>query len=148
MTPSQTNQQRTTIGRLEMVKIPSGRFVIAKIDTGAYSSSIHCDHVEERQEGDKTTLYYSLSHGKGEWLKADSFAKMRVRSSNGQTSERYAITMELRIGASHWYTALVTLGPRYDMKCEMLLGCRFLQENKLLVDVTQNYILSRTPVVR
>jgi len=139
-TQGEKNEQ-TSIGRVEAVLLPNGRLVVAKVDTGAYSSSVHCDHMEEREENGATALYFSLNHG-GQWLKAEQYEKIAVRVANGHQTERYAVPLTINIGAAA-FTTLFTLNPRYDMKCEMLLGRRFLQENNLLVDVMQDYLLCR-----
>ena len=50
------------IGRLERVDIPEWKLfeLDAKIDTGAYTSSLHCHHIEVQGSDDKQMVRFNL----------------------------------------------------------------------------------------
>lgn len=141
MTPLTNDGERRFIGRFESVKIlPSEdgaekpTRVMAKIDTGADSSSVHCAdaHVEDG------ILHFSVAGYKYAY---DRFFIKRVKSSNGQLQERFFVEMPIQIGKER-FTLKVTLNDRSDMKNTLLIGRRFLRQHRFIVDVTRRYILS------
>ena len=138
---SHPHTKEQIIGSFEAVTLPDGRIILAKIDTGAYSSSVHCDSITERNENGKSVLYFKFTDEMSVPLKVDDFRKITVRSSNGQTNERYAVALTIGLG-SNSYTTIVTLSKRHTMQYPMLLGKRFLRENGFLVDVSKTYLLS------
>jgi len=126
------------IGRRELVKFPelSLQVLDAKIDTGAYTSSIHCHsiHIEE----DTVTCVFLDPEHPNYTGKAHTFPitkKVKVRSSNGEQEERAMIQTNIEVlGAT--YNIRLTLTDRSDMRYPVLIGRYFLKK-KFLVDVTR-----------
>lgn len=123
---------RTVFGSLEAVDITSlGVQTIAKIDTGAWSGTLHCTDIHV----DNGVLYFSPL---GDAELASSTAKFEsrlFRSASGHTEERYLIPVDIVIKGQKYHTTL-GIGDRNDMSREMLLGRKFLLENDILVDVS------------
>lgn len=125
------------IGRAEIVDFPSIGLskVHAKVDTGAYTSCIHCKSIERIDEQTVRCIFLDEEH--------DAFAGREhdfvviddviVKSSNGEKEKRVLIKSDITIlGDTH--EILLTLTDRAVMKYPVLLGRRFLNE-KYLVDV-------------
>lgn len=135
-----------TIGRLEKVSLPEIGLsnVDAKIDTGAYTSSMHCVSIEEQIEGQKHILVVSFSKKTTDTtdsLKVTfySFSKTRVRSSSGKLEKRYKIKTSIKLGNKFFKTDL-TLTNRSKMKYLVLIGRKLLNK-RFIVDVSKKNTL-------
>jgi len=124
------------IGRIDTVDFPRlGLYNIeVKIDTGAYTSAIHCSEIIENKNTLKC-VFNSFTHrnfGKTEII-FDTFLRTNVKSSNGFKENRYKVKSEV-IFFGKTYKINLTLSTRDDMKFPVLIGRQFLK-NKFLVDV-------------
>lgn len=135
------------IGRVEKISLPdlSNNTLDAKIDTGAYTSSLHCHSVEVYSvNGRDKVRFYLLdpSHPEYEGRQYESFVYKikKIRSSNGIVSERVIIKQKIRFGGKISSIQL-SLSNRSDMKYPLLIGRRFIT-GKFLVDVSKKYIFS------
>ena len=133
------------IGRIEYVSFPEWDMsdIEAKIDTGAYTSSLHCHHVETYSEdGVKMVKFFLLDPDHPEYEKIPQQTQVKnirnVKSSNGQVEQRIAIKTVMEI-AGKSYKIELTLANRSKMKYPVLLGRRFLQ-NRFLVDVSGKFL--------
>lgn len=129
------------IGRKELVELPDldiGKLE-AKIDTGAYRSSMHCRKAEiVRSKGHESLIVqFQIGHKRPKRV-FDKFKKTKVRSSNGAVEERFVIQTKIRIGKKT-VKASFTLTDRSEMKHQMLIGRKFLSE-RYLVDVSQEHL--------
>lgn len=136
------------IGRKEIVDLPEWNLsgLTAKIDTGAYTSSIHCHDIEVIEEkGNRYLQFHVLDPAhpeyKGRPFRASRFALKSIRSSNGESEERYVIDSELRIGGVK-YKCRFSLADRSKMRYSVLIGRKFIKR-KFFVDVSKVNILSR-----
>lgn len=123
-----------SIGRTERVSFPDlkiGRRA-AKIDTGAYNTAIHVDF--ERVEND--VLIFGINGKIFEWEK---FKKINVKSSFGDSQDRFLIKINIKMG-SDVYQTYVSLSDRKNMRYSVLIGRRFLSENEFIVDVNKRNI--------
>ncbi|RED50485.1 ATP-dependent zinc protease family protein [Seonamhaeicola aphaedonensis] len=127
---------KTIIGRIDKVDFPKLELynIDVKIDTGAYTSAIHCSEIIEI---DKTLLciFNSNVHqnfGKTEMI-FDSYSLTNVKSSNGYKVNRYKVKSEV-IFFGKTYKINLTLSTRDDMKFPVLIGRQFLSK-KFIVDV-------------
>ncbi len=124
------------IGRLDKADFPLlGLFEIdVKIDTGAYTSSIHCHKVKVK-DGILICNFYDKGHplynGKEIIFKTYDIAK--VKSSNGVVQQRYKVKTTIVL-FNKKYSINLTLSTRDDMKYPILIGRRFLNK-KFIVDV-------------
>ncbi|MGA1225906.1 MAG: ATP-dependent zinc protease [Tamlana sp.] len=124
------------IGRVDKVDFPKlGLYNIdVKIDTGAYTSAIHCSEIIEEQNTLRC-IFNSEVHqnfGKTEII-FDAFTHTNVKSSNGYKENRYKVKSEV-IFFGKTYKINLTLSTRDDMKFPVLIGRQFLK-HKFMVDV-------------
>ncbi len=123
---------RTVFGSVEIVSVPSLQLegIIAKVDTGAWTGALHCTNIQ-LLDG---KLHYTPLDGSRGSVETEEFQYRSVRSASGHSEKRYIIPLEIIIRNKKYQTSL-GLTDRTVMQREMLLGRRFLIENKILVDV-------------
>lgn len=127
------------IGGFEITSFPAlgVNGVIAKIDTGAYSGTLHATDMRENSasDGSKTLEFYPF--GKPE-LKTicTNYTRKQIRSSNGQLETRYVITTKLILQGQE-YPITISLADRSAMMKSVLIGRQFLRRYHFVVDVRQ-----------
>ena len=126
---------KKTIGRIDKADFPElGLSAIAvKIDTGAYTSSIHCQNVKE-EAGVLKCNFLDKEHPAydGKEFNFKKYQIKKVKSSNGIVQTRYMIQTTVALfGEKH--TIQLTLSDREEMKFPVLLGRKFLNK-KFIVD--------------
>ncbi len=133
--------EKKIIGRKEKISLPELglSLVWAKIDTGAYTSSVHAENLrEEWVDGRKVLKFQPLLPGHeaftGETVTFTNYREKIVKNSFGQTEVRYLVETIIRI-AGEEYPAEFTLSDRSNMKNAILLGRKILT-NRFLVDVS------------
>lgn len=128
--------KKKIIGRVDKVDFPNLDLfnIDVKIDTGAYTSAIHCSDVTEYNKMLKCT-FYSEGHANfsGKEVIFETFSRTNVKSSNGFKENRYKVKSEV-IFFGKTYKINLTLSTRDDMKFPVLIGRQFLK-NKFMVDV-------------
>lgn len=132
--------EKKTIGRREFIGLPDFGIlaVEAKVDTGAYTSALHCSVIEEEVKGDTRQLKVSLfdeSHPEysRQFHYFERYERKQIRSSNGDTEERYVVISSIRIYGRRYMTRF-SLTNRENMKYPVLLGRRCLK-GRFIVDV-------------
>lgn len=129
------------IGRVDKADFPTlGLLDIdIKIDTGAYTSSIHCYKFYIEDETLKC-LFYDKEHPlyNGKKILFKNFTTTKVKSSNGQVQHRYKVKTNI-IMFNKKYSINLTLSDRDDMKYPILIGRKFLSK-KFIVDVTEKNV--------
>ncbi len=127
------------IGRREIVDFPQLELleIEAKVDTGAYTSSFHCHHVEEVERNNQTELRcYFLDPSHPEYNNKEvyfsSYTTKKVKSSNGITETRYKVKTNIIIFNKTMPIEL-TLTERSNMRYSVLLGRKFLKK-RFIVD--------------
>jgi len=134
----------TLIGRLEKINFLDLDLqeIDSKIDTGAYSSAIHCHDIRENVE-EHYIAFKLLDPNHPDYCKKEvrftEYTKTRVKSAIGYSESRYKIKTSIRIGLKTYITGF-TLSDRSDMKFPVLLGRKLLNK-RFIVDVSQTYIL-------
>lgn len=132
-------KKKQLIGRLEKVDFPElGIFSIdAKIDTGAYRSSIHADNVRE-ENGVLVFTLLDAEHPQynGHTYSVTKFSKVQVKSSNGEMEPRYKIKTTVVIAGESYVTDF-TLSDRATMRYPVLIGRKVLR-NRFIVDVSKS----------
>jgi hypothetical protein len=126
---------KKTIGRIDKADFPELKLfdIDAKIDSGAYTSSIHCTQIEEYEENGVSFIKFILldpehSHYNRKKFTSKDYTTRTVKSSNGQSEERYAIQTEIVLFGEKFPIDL-TLTERKDMKFPILLGRKFLNHH-------------------
>ncbi len=138
----------TVAGWREWVSLPGARvpWIKAKLDTGARSSAIHAFDLDEVDRDGEAWVRFSIHP----WQKSDADSvevlarvidRREVRSSNGQTEDRYAVEMDVTL-VGRTVTTEMTLSNRDEMGFRMLIGREALAQG-FLVDSAQSYVGGR-----
>lgn len=135
--------KKRAIGYKEYVyveEMPELGCLVAKIDTGAYSNSLHVDEIHEvvDAQGRKVVQYRATADSPVRTT--DQYIRKIVTSSNGVSEERYVIEMHIRLGDKS-YVGRVGLTDRGTMRNPMLIGRRFLRYYGFVVDVGKRFSL-------
>lgn len=129
---------KTIIGRAEVIDllIDDGALAIpAKIDTGAYSSSVWAtDIVEKGGVLEFTLLGPEHLQYTGERLSAKKFKVVTVQNSFGKSEKRYGLDMSVRFCGKR-VTTFFTLADRSKKLYPVLVG-RKLLKGRFVVDVS------------
>lgn len=131
------------IGRLQEVSLPEFNLpsLTAKIDTGAFTSSLHCQIVAI---DDQWVEFHVLDPSHPMYIDVPNRVPLvemkHVTSSNGESELRPVIQTLIKIG-DETFEIFLTLTDRSEMRYPILLGRRFLAE-KFIVDVTRINLLS------
>lgn len=124
------------LGRVDKIDFPKLDLfnVDVKIDTGAYTSAIHCSQIVEKDHM-LTCVFESKGHKnfKSEPITFNEYSRTDVRSSNGHRENRYKIKSTV-VFFGKTYKINLTLSTRDDMRFPVLIGRQFLNK-KFLVDV-------------
>ena len=133
---------KKTIGRFDKADFPGLHLedIAVKVDTGAYTSSIHCDHIVE-EKGILKCTFLDEEHElyNGRTFRFTDYDIVFVKSSNGIVQKRYQIQTTIRLFGKTRKISL-SLSARQEMRFPVLLGRRFITR-KFLVD-TEFYDLS------
>ncbi|WP_340103020.1 ATP-dependent zinc protease family protein [Rhodohalobacter sp. 8-1] len=137
---------KKVIGRIEKIGFPNWAIdqLDAKVDTGAYTSSLHCHKINVVSKSDGEYVQFSLFDPEHpsyqERVFESKLVKIRkVKSSNGTVQKRYTIKETARFCGKNRSIEL-TLTDRSAMKYDLLLGRKFLEY--FLVDVSKKYLTS------
>lgn len=126
----------TLIGRTDKADFPSLglKRIRVKIDTGAFTSAIHCCRIVETPDA-LNVIFLDPGEKKytGKTHKFKKYSKTTVKSSNGECEDRYMITTKICFHR-HIYKIDFTLTFRGDMRYPVLIGRKFLAENNFLVN--------------
>ena len=129
---------KQVIGRVELLSFPDASItnLPAKVDTGAYRSSVWATHI--REEGGR--LYFTLLGPRSAWysgkeLSVGEYKRVQVESSFGHKQTRYSIFLRVSI-AGRTFTSNFTLANRATKTYAVLIGRKMLK-NRFLVDVAQ-----------
>lgn len=131
------------IGQKEIIEFPDlGRTnIVARIDSGARSSSAHCDKIWiERMGGEKVLCCYFLKRSR-RVVRFEKFIQRKVKSSNGLIQSRYVVHLKIKLNNVEKETE-VTLTDRSTMNYSVLLGRRFLKSD-FIIDVSKSYLQSK-----
>lgn len=141
--------EKIIIGKSDKADFPELdlRNIDVKIDTGAFTSSIHCSSIEVLKINNKKVLKFCLldpSHKKynGKQLFVSDFKLKKIKSSNGEVQERYVIKTTLVLFSTTFFVEL-SLSERGEMKFPVLLGRKLLTGN-FIVDTACRNLSFRT----
>lgn len=139
--------EKLIIGRKDKIDLPDFGLenVSVKIDSGAYSCSIHCEFIQEVEDEDGKTLKVvfldeTLPKYCGEIHTFKKYFKKNVKSSIGEKQERFFIEAKIVLFGKEFYTDF-SLTQRTGLKNPILLGRKILNDN-FLIDtklVNQSY---------
>lgn len=126
------------LGRSDRVDLPGLGLenIHAKIDTGAYTSSLHCSRAEVIG-GILEFILLDEEHPEftGMPFRVKKFEQREIRNSFGEAELRYVIKTRVRIGG-RLIRAEFSLSNRGNLRFPVLLGRKILR-NRFLIDVTK-----------
>ena len=130
-----------TIGRVDRADFPeiNLRDIKIKIDSGAFTSSIHCHAVHEVDSNGENHIEFKLldpSHPEYEnkVYTVKDYKEKSIKSSNGKTEQRFIIKTTIMI-FDEVFPIELSLSERGDMKYPVLLGRKFLN-NRFIIDTS------------
>lgn len=126
------------IGRKDKIDLPDFGLenVSVKIDSGAYSCSIHCEFIQEVDEENGKVLKVvfldeSLPKYCGEIHEFTEYSKKVVKSSTGEKQNRFFIKAKLVLFGQEFETDF-SLTNRNGLKNPILIGRKVLAGNFLI----------------
>lgn len=135
---------KITIGRSDKADFPDLRLedIDVKIDSGAYTSSIHCTNIKEYSTNSEKIIKFTLldpehSLYNSKEFKTNKYTSKDVKSSNGISEKRYLIETEILI-FDQVFPIHLTLTERKDMKFPILLGRKFLNKRFIIDTAKKN----------
>lgn len=135
------NSNLQTIGHLEEISIPQADIfnLPAKVDTGAYSSSIWASDICVENGILKYTLLSEGAIGySGKKMQTKNFSTVRVHNSFGAKEKRYRVQLSIILAGRRIKTKF-TLSNRELKSYPVLIGRRALYK-KFNVDVSKSSI--------
>jgi hypothetical protein len=130
-------KEKLIIGRREVIDFPElGLFgITAKVDTGAYTTALHCHDIRE----ENGVLYFKLldpthpDYNEQE-QKFPEYSQKEIKNSFGEIEKRYIIKTVVKIGSKR-IKSVISLTDRGTMRYPVLIG-RKLLKNRFIVDVS------------
>ncbi|GAC16738.1 ATP-dependent zinc protease family protein [Aliiglaciecola lipolytica] len=142
----QTYQNKPVVGALELCNLPELTIqnLNIRVDTGATTSSLHVDDIEEFEKDGETWVSFNIHpdiHDVNEIVRREAKveAVRKVKSSTATRERRYLIETLIEMAGSSWKIHL-TLTDRSEMTYLMLLG-REAMSGRLVVDPSEEYLL-------
>lgn len=133
------------IGRREYVDFPLLGITKteAKIDTGAFSSAIHCENIEVQHENGAQVLTFTLPEefyagNKTITHRFTEFKQKKIKNSFGEAEDRYVIRTKIHIGHKTIW-ADFSLSDRKSMRYPILIGRKAIK-GKFIIDVKQVHL--------
>ncbi|MBK7651500.1 MAG: ATP-dependent zinc protease [Flammeovirgaceae bacterium] len=127
-----------TLGRSDRVDLPGLGLtdIHAKIDTGAYTCSLHCSRAEI-VDGKLEFVLLDEEHPEFTGMKFTfkKFDRREIKNSFGEAELRYVIKTSIKI-YDHVLKAEFSLSNRGNLRFPVLLGRKILRR-RFLIDVTK-----------
>ncbi|MCW3103330.1 MAG: ribosomal protein modification protein RimK [Bacteroidetes bacterium] len=129
-------KEKQLIGRREVIAFPElGLFEItAKVDTGAYTTALHCHDIYEK---DGTLHFKLLDPSHPDYNEQEQtfseYTEKEIKNSFGEVEKRYIIKTIIKIGRKR-IKSVISLTDRGNMRYPVLIG-RKLLKNRFIVDV-------------
>ncbi len=142
------DSQKTMVGAIEVCDLPEldihGLHI--RVDTGAATSSLHVDNIEEFKKGKERWVRFDLHpdiHNVSKIVRreAKQVDIRNVKSSSGERQKRYVIETAMVLAGQQW-DVYITLSDRSSMTYLMLLG-RQAMKDRLVVDPSSEFLLGQ-----
>lgn len=137
----------TIIGAVESADLPDLgiRNLPVRVDTGAATSALHVENLEEFKRGGRNWVSFDLhpdihNVDLGVRITTPIKGRKKVKSSTADRELRIVIDTTLRLGSQEW-TIQLTLANRAEMTYPMLLG-RAAMAGRFLVDPGAEHLLA------
>jgi hypothetical protein len=145
-TESQKAAFPRVLGWREWLALPDFgvRSIKAKLDTGARSSSLHVEAIEEFERDGAVWVRFALdaktrSGRRARWLEAPLSDRRKVTDSGGRSELRPFIRTCIRLGGDR-FDIETNLTNRHGMMFPMLLG-RTALAGRIIVDPARSFVL-------
>lgn len=142
-------QDKIIVGALELCNLPllAIENLNIRVDTGAATSSLHVDNIDEFERGDETWVSFDIHpdiHNVEGIVRREAKVKAvrKVKSSTATQERRYLIETKIDMAGMQWDIHL-TLTDRSEMTYLMLLG-REAMNGRLLVDPSSDYLIKKS----
>lgn len=135
------SSDKIIIGRRELAALPDFGLeqVKVKVDSGAYTSSIHVSSCFEKADQLHVVFLDNKHPGfTGQEMHFKKFRTKKVKSSNGEVQERYFVFGTMIIAGLSIQTEF-SLTVRKGMRYPILLGRKILNKY-FLIDTSQKYL--------
>lgn len=139
-------KNKIIVGALEKCELPELGIVDlhVRVDTGAATSSLHVDNIEEQMRGGELWITFDIHPDYHDVVKvircsALVLSQRKVKSSTANLQRRYVIKTPIKLGNALWDIQL-TLTDRSAMTYLMLLGREAIC-GKFIVDPEIEYAL-------
>lgn len=132
------------IGRAENIDfVGTSLGVPAKIDTGAFRSSVHASDIKEvtSPSGEKSLKFNLFGHPCAPVkrpMEVSRYSVLEVKSSNGEVEERYEVTLKIKVGPKIFNTSF-TLTDRRSNVYPILIGRKALNK-RFVVDPAKSAV--------
>lgn len=127
-----------TLGRCDRIDLPEMELVgiHAKIDTGAYTSSLHCSKAQV-VKGKLVFVLFDEAHPEFTGMKFTftKFTQREIKNSFGIAEKRYVIKTKIKI-FDQVIKAEFSLSDRDNLRYPVLLGRKILRK-RFIIDVTK-----------
>ncbi|MGB0933338.1 MAG: ATP-dependent zinc protease [Lishizhenia sp.] len=135
-----SHKKQHVIGKSDRADFPifNLKNIKVKVDTGAYTSSIHCSKIEEIE--DKLHVIFlseTCSNYTGETIIFHDYEIKKVRSSSGKSQMRFKVKANIILFGETFNTEF-TLSDRSKMKFPVLLGRKLLNKHFLVNTSVKN----------
>ncbi len=143
------NTNKLIIGSKDKVDFPKLKLynIDAKIDTGAYTSSIHCNNIKIKKKADEKFVYFNLldpTHPDfdNKLIRLPLHKVKTIKNSFGQTEKRYVVITDI-ILFNKTFDIELSLSDRTKMDYPVLLGRKLLKKG-FIVDISRSNISYRS----
>jgi hypothetical protein len=121
--------------------------MVAKIDTGARTSSLHATKLLVKRHQGVEYVYFTTADAEGNPVrrKAPLVEERTIRNpgDGGREEERYVIESRVKLGKGTW-DAEFTLADRTNMQYQVLIGREAIRE-RFVVNVAESFLRSDKP---
>lgn len=131
---------KQVVGWVETVGVsPANTLVKAKIDTGADSSSLHCDCITPYERDGDSWVRFTITDIDGELVSYEKkvVRTVKVKRHFGDVQKRIVVRMGLCIGDQYGETD-VSLVDRSGFNYDLLIGRKYLKD-KFIVDPARTF---------
>ena len=135
---------KITIGRVDKADFPelSLSEIDVKVDSGAYTSSIHCSNIKEVIVDGESLIQFTLldpehSFYNNKEFSSKNYSSKIIKSSNGISEKRFMIHTEIII-FNTTFPIYLTLSERKEMKFPILLERKFLNKKFIIDPIKKN----------
>lgn len=125
-------KERLTLGRKDKADFPELGLenIDIKMDTGAYTSAIHCHQIMIKEVDGKEVLCFTLldpSHAQYNHKEytTEKYREKLIKSSFGSSEKRFIIETDIELFGAKFPIEL-SLSERGEMKFPILIGRKFL----------------------